>query len=368
MWTTRSLKMARMKTPTNPEIRWLRVLARDARCDGQFVYAVRSTGIFCRPSCPSRRPKRELVEFFSRPEDAQRAGYRPCKRCRPESSSPQLGAVKSAWEFIEANLDRRLTLAAIGREVGMSAYHLQRIFKKTLGVSPRQFQEMRRMERVKVQLKNGGKVSDAIYEAGFGSSSRFYEKATKGLGMVPVQYRNRGSGTRIGYTVFDSPFGVVLMAATAKGVCALMFGESKSELKRDLRAEFSAAAIAGDDSGLEMLKRKVAEYLAGKAWPADLPLDIRGTAFQRRVWDLLRAIPYGETRGYGDLAKQMGNPRAARAVARACATNPVALLVPCHRAIQKDGGLGGYQWGIGRKAALLERERRPACAKKGTRR
>lgn len=352
----------------NPEIQWQQVLARDTRSDGRFVYAVRSTGIYCRPSCPSRKPKRELVEFFARPEEAERAGYRPCKRCQPDSASPQVAAVKSACEFIQANLDRRLTLAEIGAQVGTSPYHFQRIFKKVLGVSPRQFQEARRMERVKAQLRNGGKVTDAIYQAGFGSGSRFYEKATKGLGMVPAQYRNRGSGIRIGYTVFDSPLGLVLIAVAAKGVCALMLGESRAALTRDLRAEFGAAAIVQDDAGLGRLKRKVVEYLEGNSLSADLPLDVRGTAFQRRVWELLRLIPHGETRSYGDLAKQSGNAKAARAVARACATNPVALLVPCHRAIQKDGGLGGYRWGIRRKTALLEREKRTARAKRETRR
>lgn len=360
--------MIAMKTSVNPETRWQRVLARDSRSDGQFVYAVRSTGIYCRPSCPSRRPKREWVEFFARPEQAQRAGYRPCKRCQPDSANPQVAAVKSACEFIQANLDRRLTLAEIAAHLGANPYHFQRLFKKVLGVSPRQFQEARRIERVKAQLRNGGKVTDAIYEAGFGSSSRFYEKAAKALGMVPAQYRNRGSGTRIGYAVFDSPLGTVLIAATARGVCALRLGGSESKLEQDLRCEFSAAVIVRDDAGLETLKRKVVEYLEGNSLPADLPLDVRGTAFQRRVWGLLRLIPHGETHSYGDLAKQIGNAKAARAVARACATNPVALLVPCHRVIQADGGLGGYRWGIGRKAALLKNEQRAARAKKDIRR
>ncbi len=262
----------------------------------------------------------------------------------------------AACRYIDAHCDERLTLKTLGRRVGASPFHLQRVFKSIVGVSPREYQEARRIARFKSGVSNGGTVSSATYDAGFSSSSRLYEKSAQ-LGMTPARYRNKGAGLEIAFTTFGSPLGAVLVAATGRGVCSVSLGANAARLAAALRAEFSAATLVRDDKRLLRYARRIARYLAGGKPDLDLPLDIRATAFQRKVWNLLCAIPYGTTRSYSDIARRAGAPRAVRAVARAIATNPVALLIPCHRAIRKSGELAGYRWGVARKAALLAKER-----------
>jgi len=347
--------MPHMSSDAETTLMWHRVLARDAAADGKFVYAVRTTGIYCRPSCPSRRPMFDSVEFYPAPAAAERAGFRPCKRCAPHQPDRQRAAMLAACRYIDAHCDERLTLKMLGRRVGSSPFHLQRLFKKIVGVSPREYQEARRIARFKSGVSNGGTVSGATYDAGFSSSSRLYEKSAQ-FGMTPARYRNKGAGLEIAFTTFASPLGEVLVAATGRGVCSVSLGANASRLAAALRAEFSAATLVRDDKRLLRYARRIARYLAGRNSDLDLPLDIRATAFQRKVWKLLRAIPYGTTRSYSDIARRAGTPSAARAVARAIAANPVALLIPCHRAIRKSGELAGYRWGVARKAALLAKE------------
>ena len=342
----------------NTEKQWQMVLARDAGSDGKFVYAVRSTGIFCRPTCPSRRPRRKLVEFFSTAADAARAGYRPCKRCRPEGPHPQLGKIMAACRLIDKNIDVTLTLSVIGNRVGLSPFYLQRLFKRLVGVTPQQYRAARRAGEFKSALLRGSTVTDAIYEAGYGSSSRLYEKAGLRLGMTPSTYKRKGEGTAIHFAVMNTQLGKLLVALTTKGVCSIQFGESDERLEGALRKEFSEAAIARDDKGLAEVTSKIAAYIEGNEIRLDFPLDVQATAFQGRVWEALRQIPYGETRSYSQIAVEVGNRKAIRAVARACATNPVCLAVPCHRVIHKDGDFTGYRWGTDRKTALLASEQK----------
>jgi AraC family transcriptional regulator of adaptative response/methylated-DNA-[protein]-cysteine methyltransferase len=348
-----------MKPRTRQNRMWQSVLARDAAADGKFVYAVHTTGIYCRPSCPSRRPKSDSVEFFAAPAAAERAGYRPCKRCEPHRQDRQCAAVLAACRYIDMHCDSRLTLKTLGRHAGLSPFHLQRLFKKTVGVSPREYQEARRIARFKNNVANGRAITHAMLDSGFGSSSRLYEKSAQ-LGMTPGRYRDKGRGLSITYTVFASPLGQVLLAATARGICKVSLGSSVSRLEAELRAEFSAATLTHDDRGMQRCSRRIARYLAGGNPDLDLPLDIRATVFQRKVWNILKTIPYGATRSYSDIARRAGMPTAVRAVATAIASNPVALLIPCHRAVRKNGDVAGYRWGVARKAALLAQESQKA--------
>ena len=345
-----------MESTLKQNRRWRSVQTRDARADGAFVYAVRTTGIYCRPSCPSRRPKRESVEFFAAPAAAEHAGYRACRRCAPQRQDRRHAAALAACRYIDAHCDERLTLKMLGERVGLSAFHLQRVFKKIVGVSPREYQETRRIARFKTHVGKGAAIADATLDSGFGSSSRLYEKSAQ-LGMTPARYREKGAGMDIAFTTFRSALGTVLVAATGQGVCAVSLGANAAELAATLHGEFSAASVRRDDAGLRSYTSAIASYLAGAERKFSLPLDVRATAFQRKVWKLLQAIPYGTTQTYSDIARRAGRPTAVRAVARAIATNPVALLIPCHRAIRKSGELAGYRWGIERKAALLARER-----------
>ena len=333
-----------------PEHRWRIVLARDRRYDGSFVYAVRSTGIYCRPSCASRRPSRTQVTFFPIPEAAEREGFRACRRCHPADANggdPAIALVREACRALDAadtktpKLDRRL----------------QRAFKRVLGITPQQYRDARRVARFKHELKRRPHVSPAVYEAGYGSSSRVYERANAQLGMTPATYARGGAGTEIAYAVVPCSLGRLLVAATARGVCRVSLGDSTAALEADLAAEFSAAHIFKDRLTLEDAVTAILGYLDGSEPHLALPLDIRATAFQRRVWQELQKIPYGETRSYADVARRVGRPTASRAVARACATNPVAMVIPCHRVVREDGEMGGYRWGLERKKALLERER-----------
>jgi AraC family transcriptional regulator of adaptative response/methylated-DNA-[protein]-cysteine methyltransferase len=341
---------------------WQAVLARDAGHDGSFVYAVRSTGVYCRPSCPAPRPGREQVSFFPLPELAERAGFRPCERCRPQEVAPRdphLEKVRQACRLLEANLETPLTLADLGAAVDVSPAHFQRVFKRITGITPRQYADACRLDRLKARLRERRTtVTTAMYEAGYGSSSRLYERAAGQLGMTPATYQRGGPAVRIDYATAHSPLGRLLLAATERGVCMLSLGDDDATLEQALRDEFPAADIHKDGSGLVDWLTAILRHLRGEQPHLDLPLDVRATAFQWRVWQELRAIPYGSTRTYSAIARDLGQPTAARAVARACATNPVSVVIPCHRVVREDGDLAGYRWGVQRKRKLLEQEKK----------
>ncbi|MCU0494061.1 MAG: bifunctional DNA-binding transcriptional regulator/O6-methylguanine-DNA methyltransferase Ada [Chloroflexaceae bacterium] len=346
--------------PLDAERCWQAVLNHDAASDGEFVYGVRSTGVYCRPSCSSRRPRRENVAFFAAPDLAEAAGFRPCKRCQPRqptAETAQAHMVQQVCAYIETHLDETLTLAQLGEAVGVSPHHLQRSFTQALGISPRQYAETRRMEQFKQHVKEGQNVTDALYDAGYGSSSRLYERADAHLGMTPATYRRGGAGASIGYTIADSPLGPLLVAATERGICFVALDDDSERLVGLLRAEFPAASLEAADERLHPWVAAIVNHLHGQQPSLALPLDVQATAFQRRVWEALRAIPYGETRSYSGLAAELGDAKATRAVARACATNPVALVVPCHRVTAADGSMRGYRWGVARKQRLLELEK-----------
>jgi AraC family transcriptional regulator of adaptative response/methylated-DNA-[protein]-cysteine methyltransferase len=339
--------------------RWDRVLRRDGAADGKFVYAVTSTGVFCRPSCPSRRPGRDRVRFFDTTAAAEHAGFRACRRCRPTSAvgSPSVvDAIRRVSRYLTEHADEAVSLASLGKVAKLSPSHLQRQFKQALGVSPREYQAACRADRFRKELRAGRDVTTAMYEAGYGSPSRIYEAPPTGRGMEPATYRRGGAGAAIGFTTVRCPLGWLLVAATAKGVCAVKLGAGQAALEADLRREFPAAVVSADHAVRQEWVAEILDGLKGPSRTAELPLDVRGTAFQWRVWRALQQIPRGETRSYADLARAIGRPAAIRAVARACATNPVCLVVPCHRIIAKDGGLGGYRFGPGRKAKLLAGE------------
>ena len=342
------------------EVRWNAVVRRDTTHDGQFVFAVATTGVYCRPSCAARRPRRKNVQFFSGPAAAERAGYRACLRCHPKSAGngPSDG-VKAVCRFIEQHLDEPLTLARLGREFHQSPFHLQRRFKTVLGITPREYADSCRLRLLKRNLQAGDSVTRAMYDAGYGSSSRLYERTASQLGMTPDKYRRGAIAAAIRYTCADSPLGRMLIAATERGICAIQFARTDGELLAGLKREFPFAARKPDDGGLKSWVGALLRHMLGKNTDADssLPLDIRATAFQRRVWTYLQSIPFGATRSYSEVAKAIGQPAAARAVARACATNPVAVAIPCHRVVREDGNMGGYRWGMNRKKTLLEIER-----------
>ncbi len=341
---------------TELQNRWQQVMARDARQDGRFVFAVRTTGVYCRPSCPSRRPRRDSVEFFSNPNQAERAGYRACLRCKPTEISSQAQYVTRARQLLD-HAEGVVTLAELSKRVGLSPFHLQRLFKRATGLSPREYQSARRMQQVKSRLRQGNDVTTALYDAGFGSSSRLYEKAPQQLGMTPGEYRRGGAGATITFAVAPTLLGRLLVASTERGLCAVRFGENATQLERDLRDEFHSATLHRDDPAMHKYVEPLLAAIRGENTIIDLPLDVRATAFQMKVWETLRKIPSGETRSYSDVARAIDSPAAVRAVARACASNPVALAVPCHRVVRSDGDLAGYRWGIERKKKLLERER-----------
>jgi AraC family transcriptional regulator, regulatory protein of adaptative response / methylated-DNA-[protein]-cysteine methyltransferase len=348
----------------NDAARWNAVAAHDKNADGLFVYGVKSTGVYCRPSCPSRRPRRDRVTFYETTEAARRAGFRACLRCRPDQTAmaadPWVDKIRRACVYL-SNVDGHPSLANLAARLGGSPYHLQRNFKRLVGVSPREFAEACRLGKVKRGLRQSGDVTGAMIDAGYGSSSRFYERAAPKLGMAPSVYKRGGVGMQINYTIVDSPndaLGRLLVAATPRGVCAVAMGSDDGELTRSLAREYPAAAISADAGTLGASTRAIVAHLAGREPRLDLPLDVQATAFQWQVWQALAAIPYGETRTYGEVAAAIGRPGAVRAVARACATNPVAVAIPCHRVLPAAGGTGGYRWGAERKKALLAREER----------
>jgi len=340
------------------ERRWNAVLARDPARDGEFVFAVSSTGVYCRSSCPARRPRRENVRFFLTSEQAEEAGYRACLRCRPKSfrGNTESNGVKAICRFIEQHLDEPLTLDRLGKEFRQSPFHLQRRFKAVLGITPREYADSCRLRMLKRNLQSGDSVTRAMYDAGYGSSSRLYERTASQLGMTPDKYRRGAIAAAIRYTCADSPLGRMLIAATDRGICSIRFARSDGELMEGLRREFPFAIRKSDDGGLQSWANALLKHMRGENLDSSLPLDIRATAFQRRVWTYLQSIPFGVTKSYSQVAKAIGRPSACRAVARACATNPVAIAVPCHRVVREDGSMGGYRWGIGRKRALLEIE------------
>ena len=340
---------------------WQAVAAKDSRFDGQFVFAVTSTKIYCRPSCPSRRPRRERVQFFDVPDAAEQAGFRACLRCAPQHAralDPQIALVQRVCRFLDASQTEPVKLADLAAHAGVSAFHLQRTFKRIMGISPRQYLTARRFGNFKTLVREGEPVTQALYDSGFNSSSRLYEHAPEELGMTPATYGRGGQGTDINYTIVASVLGRLLVATTERGVCAVRMGDTDADLENDLRAEFPAAHVKRNDAALREPVQKILSHLTNKEPRLDLPLDIRSTAFQRQVWEKLRSIPYGQTVSYGDVAKSLGKAGAVRAVGRACATNPVALVIPCHRVVREDESLGGYRWGLERKQQLLERERK----------
>jgi len=353
--------MLSMNRISNDEQLWQAVVSKDARFDGQFVFAVSSTGVYCRPSCPSRRAHRERVSFFELPEAAEQAGFRACLRCQPRRArvlDPQMELVQRVCSLLNSSDSETVKLAELASHAGVSVFHLQRTFKRVMGISPRQYLAARRFGNFKALVRKGDSVTTALYESGFNSSSRLYEYASEELGMTPATYSRGGRGVNINYTIVASSMGRLLVAMTERGVCAVRMCDTDAELEKDLRDEFPHAQINRGDSALREQVQKILNHLDNNEPRLDLPLDIRATAFQRQVWDKLRAIPYGQTVSYGDVAKALGNPGAVRAVGRACATNPVALVIPCHRVVREDQSLGGYRWGLERKKKLLERERR----------
>ena len=342
--------------------RWQAVLDRDGSLDGTFVFGVSSTGIFCRPSCPAKRPRRDNVSFFDHALQAEQAGYRACLRCRPKAvdGNPQSALVRSICRYIEQHIEGQLTLSLLAKEFHRSPFHLQRTFKSVLGVSPKAYMDACRLRQVKQNLQAGHSVTTALYAAGYGSSSRLYERTATQLGMTPEKYRLGAVAAVVRYTIVrypGSPLGRMLIAATDKGICAIQFGDSEQQLQQGLMREFPFAVRRRDDAAMSQWRENLTRLIQGHELNPSLPLDIRATAFQRRVWEALQKIPRGETRSYSAVAKNIGMPKATRAVARACATNPVAVAIPCHRVVRQDGELGGYRWGIERKEQLLAMEK-----------
>lgn len=361
--------MVRMSSPQNsivigaPDLpddtRKMRgVMARDELMDGTFVFAVRSTGIYCIPSCPSRRPRADLIEFYANSAEAERHGYRPCTRCKPQKqqTSGHSDLTKRVCDHVDANLRKKLTLRTLGSTFGISPFHLHRIFKRITGMTLREYVEARRLAVLKLELQHGEPVTRAAYHAGFSSRSRLYNRIQHKLGMQPGSYRRRGEGVRISYTIINSPFGRLLIAATHEGICSVCLGESDTFVETALINEFPAATIQRDDNALNGYALEFTEYFRKRRFVHTLALDLHGTPFQMRVWKQLQSIPSGSTSSYEQVARDLGSPNAVRAVARACASNPATLLIPCHRIVRKNGELGGYKWGLERKRALLRLE------------
>ena len=338
---------------------WEAVLNRDRRCDGRFVYAVSSTNIYCRPSCPSRRPTRDHVTFFDSPPQAEVAGYRACLRCRPQSSagSDAEQRVERARCYLDAHPDEPVTLRRLAAEVGLSPFHLQRTFTQLVGLSPKAYQDAKRMERFTASLKRGETVTSATYEAGFGSSSSLYVRARASLGMTPSAFRSGGEGVTLRYTTVPTAVGRLLVAVTERGIAAVCLGDRVASLVASLRQDYPKAMIRRDSGGLKRQVQAIFRCLTEEIDATAFPLDVKATTFQRKVWQALQQIPRGETRTYQAIARPIGRPTAARAVAQACAMNPIAVVIPCHRVVRGDGQLAGYRWGIERKRRLLALER-----------
>jgi AraC family transcriptional regulator of adaptative response/methylated-DNA-[protein]-cysteine methyltransferase len=348
----------------NESTAWELVLHRDVSADERFLYGVTTTGIYCRPSCPSRKPKRDNIAFFSSVEAAERAGFRACQRCRPNRAKSPDAAIQRTREFIDNHIadlgEEKITLERLGDEAGMSPYHLQRKFKEAVGLTPAQYMRARKSQRLKDELRRGETVSRASFGAGYSSSSRAYEDASIHLGMTPASYKRGGAGAQIEYVIVPTSLGSLLVGATDRGVCAVTLGDSAGSLEAALAEEYPAATrIRADNpsSSLRTMVEAVVALVEGSSTSSEIPLDVQGSAFQWKVWRELQRIPFGETRSYGDIAKAIGSPKAVRAVASACANNKVAVVIPCHRVVRQTGSLGGYRWGVERKRELIAKER-----------
>jgi len=343
-------------TPQAADRYWQAMLHRDSRADGSFVFAVRSTHIYCRPSCPARRPLRRNTLFFRTAQDAESNGYRACRRCRPKHQDPARVLVQQVAEAISSSAEDGLRIGSLAAQLGASPARLRRAFHRVTGLSPKDFEQALRLDRFKRKLRDGSSITDALYACGYGSSSRLYEKTNAQLGMTPAVYRKGGEGMQIGYTLANTSLGKVLVGMTERGVSAVYLGESERTLVDTLRKEYPNAEIARVSGEHENWLKEIVRRVEGDAPKMDPPLDLQATAFQRRVWQELQKIPRGATKTYTEVARALGRPRSVRAVARACATNPVSIVVPCHRVIRTDGTLAGYRWGLQRKQKLLERE------------
>lgn len=343
---------------SNDAQRWAAVQRRDPAADGVFYFSVATTGVYCRPSCPARRAHRKNFAFHATREDAEAAGFRPCKRCRPGETSAaerHVEAVARACRFIEA-ADEPPSLNRLAQAVGLSRYHFHRVFKAATGVTPKAYAEAHRARRMRDELTQADTVTDAIYSAGYASGGRFYADSKQRLGMTPTNYRAGGKGTAIRFAVGECSLGSILVATTDNGICAIEFGNDPDQLARAFQDRFGQAHLIGGDTDFENLVSRVVALVESPRQDVDLPLDVRGTAFQQRVWQALRAIPGGSTASYTEIAERIGRPKAARAVAAACAANPLAVAIPCHRVVRTDGSLSGYRWGVERKRNLLKRE------------
>lgn len=353
-------KNARRRDATVNDARWASVLARDAEADGQFFYSVDTTGVYCRPSCAARRARPENVRFHLTSEDAKKAGFRPCKRCHPDQlpvAGPHAEKIAAVCRLIE-NSEVMPTLEQLSRQAGLSTYHFHRVFKAMTGLTPKKYAAAQLEKRVRRALGSSATVTEAIYNAGYNSNGRFYETSNEVLGMTPSSYRAGGARTQIRFAVAECSLGSILVAQSERGICAILLGDDPEALTRHLQDQFPQATFTGGDAGFEELVSKVVGLVEMPALGLDLPLDIRGTAFQQRVWQELRKIPAGSTASYAEIASQIGSPRAVRAVAQACGANLHAVAIPCHRVVRTDGALSGYRWGVERKRALLEREAR----------
>lgn len=352
------MKTLSISLNTEDDPRWAAVLARDARADGQFVYAVKTTGIYCRPSSLARLPKPQNVEFFETAEEAEAAGYRPSRRVKKdqtEVAAQHAATVAAACRQIEAS-DTFPALNDLAKAAGLSAFHFHRVFKTATGLTPKGYAAAHRSRRVRQRLADGGSVTDALYDAGFNSNSRFYEAADRVLGMKPGDFRAAGQNNDIRFAVGQCSLGAILVAQSARGICAILLGDDPHQLVCDLQDQFRRANLIGADAEFEQLIARVVGFIEAPAIGLDLPLDVRGTAFQERVWQALREIPVGSTASYADIALRIGSPKAVRAVAQACGANSLAVAIPCHRVVRSDGNLSGYRWGVERKRELLERE------------
>jgi AraC family transcriptional regulator of adaptative response/methylated-DNA-[protein]-cysteine methyltransferase len=338
--------------------RWAALAARDAKADGTFVYSVKTTGVYCRPSCGARRARPENVQFHATAADAERAGFRPCQRCKPDQGSlagQRAARVAELCRLIE-NAESVPSLETLATYAGLSVYHLHRVFKAVTGLTPRAYAAAHRANRVRTELDRSSTVTDAIYGAGYSSNGRFYEEANGVLGMTPTNYRAGGTNMDIRFAIGECSLGSILVAASERGVCAILLGDDPDELARELQDRFPHAMLIGGDAAFEALVAKVVGFVEAPRLGLDLPLDVRGTAFQQRVWQALREIPAGKTVSYTEIAKRIGVPKSVRAVGQACGANSLAVAIPCHRVVRNDGGLSGYRWGVERKRALLARE------------
>jgi AraC family transcriptional regulator, regulatory protein of adaptative response / methylated-DNA-[protein]-cysteine methyltransferase len=345
-------------TATRRDPRWRKLLARDPSSDGEFYYGVKTTGVYCRPSCASRLPRPENVAFYANVESARRAGLRACKRCRPDQATratPHVEKIARACRMLE-RASRTPKLAELAAAVGLSPYHFHRTFRTVTGLTPRKYALAQRARRVRSQLERKRSVTDAIFDAGYGSSGRFYEKSDEVLGMTPSMFRAGGTNNDIRFAVGECSLGSILVARSGRGICAILFGDDPQVLTQDLQDRFPKANLIGGDRDFEKLVARVVALVEAPAIGLDLPLDVRGTAFQQRVWQALRKVRPGETASYSDIAKRIGAPKAVRAVAQACAANALAVAIPCHRVVRNDGALSGYRWGVERKRTLLQRE------------